>query len=82
MSYTDVSVGYHYSRSLEDTYDDIAGKFSFPPRVNREAIRTAWNVVALEFPGTNSDLNPEHLIDESVIDELEKEGFFKSLRSK
>ena len=67
---------------LEDTYDDIAGKFSFPPRVNREGIRIAWDFVALEFPGTKSDLNPEQLIDESVIDELEKEGFFKSLRSK
>ncbi len=69
-------------RVLEDTYDDIAGKFSFPPRVNREGIRTAWDFVALEFSGTKSDLNPEQLIDESVIDELEREGFFKSLRSK
>jgi ABC-type nitrate/sulfonate/bicarbonate transport system substrate-binding protein len=67
---------------LEDTYDDIAGKFSFPPRVNREGIRSAWDFVALEFPGTKSDLNPEQMIDESVIDELEKEGFFKSLRNK
>ena len=67
---------------LEDTYGDIAGKFSFPPRVNRDGIRTAWDFVALEFPGAKSDLNPEQLIDESVIDELEKEGFFKSLKSK
>jgi hypothetical protein len=67
---------------LEDTYDDIAGKFSFPPRISREGIRSAWDFVASEFPGTKSDLNPEQMIDESVIDELEKEGFFKSLRSK
>ena len=67
---------------LEDTYDDIAGKFSFPPRINREGIRSAWDFVALEFPGTKSDLNPEQLIDESIIDELEREGFFKSLRSR
>ena len=69
-------------RVLEDTYDDIAGKFSFPPRINREGLRSAWDFVALEFPGARSDLTPEPLVDESVIDELEKEGFFKSLKSK
>lgn len=67
---------------LEDTYNDIAGKFSFPPRIDRDGIRSAWDFVALEFPGSKSDLNAEQLIDESIIDELEKEGFFKLLRSK
>ncbi len=67
---------------LEDTYDDIAGKFSFPPRVNREGIRNAWDFVSLEFPGSKADINTDQLIDESLIDELDKEGFFKSIRGK
>ncbi|MET0502895.1 MAG: hypothetical protein ABW172_15350, partial [Candidatus Binatia bacterium] len=65
-----------------DTYDDIAGKFSFPPRVNRDGIRNAEEFVALEFPGGKTEVNIDQLVDESVIDELDKEGFFKSIRGK
>jgi ABC-type nitrate/sulfonate/bicarbonate transport system substrate-binding protein len=68
------------TRSLEETYDDIAGKFSFPPRVNRDGIRNTLDLVFKGTAGAKSDININQFIDESVLDELEKEGFFKSLR--
>ncbi len=69
-------------RILEDTYDDIAGKFSFPPRVNREGMRNALDMVLKSAPSAKGDLRMEQFIDESVIDELEREGFFNSIRKK
>jgi ABC-type nitrate/sulfonate/bicarbonate transport system substrate-binding protein len=64
---------------LEATYDDIAGKFSFPPRINRQGLRNAAELVAKD--GTK-DLNLNQFVDETVIDELEREGFFESLKKK
>lgn len=64
---------------LEATYDDIAGKFSFPPRINRQGLRNAAELVAKDG---NKDLNLNQFVDETVIDELEREGFFESLKKK
>jgi ABC-type nitrate/sulfonate/bicarbonate transport system substrate-binding protein len=64
---------------LEATYDDIAGKFSFPPRLNRQGLRNAAELVSKDGTG---DLNLSQFVDETVIDELEREGFFESLKKK
>jgi ABC-type nitrate/sulfonate/bicarbonate transport system substrate-binding protein len=64
---------------LEATYDDIAGKFSFPPRINRLGLRNAAELVSKDGMG---DLNLSQFVDETVIDELEREGFFESLKKK
>jgi ABC-type nitrate/sulfonate/bicarbonate transport system substrate-binding protein len=65
---------------LEETYDDIAGKFSFPPRINRDGIRNTLDLVFKGPPSAKSDVNINQFMDESILEELEKEGFFKSLR--
>jgi ABC-type nitrate/sulfonate/bicarbonate transport system substrate-binding protein len=67
------------AKILEATYDDIAGKFSFPPRINRQGLRNAAELVAKD---RTADLNLNQFIDETVIDELEREGFFESLKKK
>lgn len=67
------------AKILEATYDDIAGKFSFPPRINRQGLRNAAELVAKD---RTPDLNLNQFIDETVIDELEREGFFESLKKK
>ena len=64
---------------LEATYDDIAGKFSFPPRIDRQGLRNAAELVAKD--GT-ANLNLSQFVDETIIDELEREGFFESLKKK
>ena len=67
------------AKILEATYDDIAGKFSFPPRMNRQGLRNAAELVSKDGIG---DLNLSQFVDETVIDELEREGFFESLKRK
>ena len=65
---------------LRATYDYFAPRFSFPPRVDMAGIKDT-----LEFyAGTNPEVrgrNPQEFVDHSVLDELEKEGFFKALGS-
>jgi ABC-type nitrate/sulfonate/bicarbonate transport system substrate-binding protein len=67
------------SKIVEDTYNYFAPKFSFPPRVERDGIRNALELVTAP-PEAKADINVEQFIDESVVDELEREGFFKKLR--
>jgi ABC-type nitrate/sulfonate/bicarbonate transport system substrate-binding protein len=64
---------------VEATYDDIAGKFSFPPRIDRQGLRNAAELVAKD---RTADLNLNQFVDETIIDELEREGFFESLKKK
>lgn len=65
---------------LEETYDDIAGKFSFPPRVNRDGMRSALDMVLKGGVSAKVDAGIEQFIDETVIDELEREGLFNAIR--
>jgi hypothetical protein len=71
------------NKILADTYDDIAGKFSFPPRVNREGMRNTLQLINPMGGGKPSDpVDIDQFIDESVLDELEKEGFFDAIGTK
>jgi ABC-type nitrate/sulfonate/bicarbonate transport system substrate-binding protein len=65
---------------IESTYDYFAPKFSFPPRVDRDGIRNALELVSDRDREAKGGINVEQFVDESVIDELEKEGFFKTMR--
>lgn len=68
------------SKVLDATYDYFAPKFSFPPRVERDGIRNALELVSDRDRDAKAEINVEQFIDERVIDELEREGFFKKLR--
>jgi NitT/TauT family transport system substrate-binding protein len=68
------------SKIIESTYDYFAPKFSFPPRVDRDGIRNALELVSDRDREAKGGINVEQFVDESVIDELEKEGFFKTMR--
>jgi NitT/TauT family transport system substrate-binding protein len=65
---------------LHDTYNYFGPRFSLPPRVDIQGIKDT-----LEFyASTNAELknrSPQEFVDHSILDELEKEGFFKSLGS-
>jgi NitT/TauT family transport system substrate-binding protein len=62
---------------LEDTYQYYAGKFSLPPRLRRDGMQNALALIGEKGPSARIDL--ESFIDESVLDELEREGFFSKL---
>jgi ABC-type nitrate/sulfonate/bicarbonate transport system substrate-binding protein len=68
------------SKVLDATYDYFAPKFSFPPRVDRDGLRNALELVSDRDREAKGEINVEQFVDEHVIDELEKEGFFKKLR--
>jgi NitT/TauT family transport system substrate-binding protein len=64
--------------TVRTTYEYFAPRFSFPPRVNMEGVRDTLSFYAEQ----NTDFKnrkPEEFIDHSLLDELEKEGFFKKL---
>jgi NitT/TauT family transport system substrate-binding protein len=62
---------------LESTYDYYARQFSMPPRVSREGLRTTADF--LDPKGTAAGLIDRSL-DESILNELEKEGIFKTFK--
>jgi ABC-type nitrate/sulfonate/bicarbonate transport system substrate-binding protein len=68
------------AKVLEATYDYFAPKFSFPPRVERDGIRNALELVSDRDREAKGEINVEQFIDEHLTDELEREGFFKKLR--
>jgi hypothetical protein len=53
--------------------------FSFPPRVGRKGLATVLELIQQETGKANATVDANRFVDESVIDELEKEGFFKAL---
>ena len=67
-------------KAIEETYQYIATSFSFPTRIAPQGIRNTLDMVAQRNP--KIDMNPAKYIDESTLDELEKEGFFKRITGK
>ncbi|OGQ84747.1 MAG: hypothetical protein A3F90_12435 [Deltaproteobacteria bacterium RIFCSPLOWO2_12_FULL_60_19] len=65
---------------LRDTYDYFAPRFSFPPRVNMAGIKDTLDFYAATSPEMRNR-KPEEFVDHSLLDELEKEGFFKGFGS-
>jgi ABC-type nitrate/sulfonate/bicarbonate transport system substrate-binding protein len=66
--------------TVRTTYEYYAPRFSLPPRVDLNGVRDTLNFYAEQ----NQDFKnrkPEEFIDHSLLDELEKEGFFKKLGS-
>ncbi len=65
---------------LNDTYSYFAPRFSFPPRVNMQGIKDTLDFYAETNPEVKNR-TPQEFVDHTLIDELEREGFFKSLGS-
>ena len=69
------------SKTIEETYQYFAKKFSFPTRVSQAGLRNTLELLA-QRPGAKIDMNINKYLDESTLDELEHEGFFKRLSGK
>jgi NitT/TauT family transport system substrate-binding protein len=67
-------------KAIEETYQYIATSFAFPTRIAPQGIRNTLDMVAQRNP--KIDMNPAKYVDESILDELEKEGFFKRITGK
>ena len=69
-------------KQVEETYQYFAKRFSFPTRVSSEGLRNTLEIVAQKNPASKLDPNVSKYLDESTLDELEREGFFKRLAGK
>jgi NitT/TauT family transport system substrate-binding protein len=67
-------------KAIEETYQYVATSFAFPTRISPQGIRNTLDMVAERNPKV--DKNPAKYVDESTLDELEKEGFFKRITAK
>jgi ABC-type nitrate/sulfonate/bicarbonate transport system substrate-binding protein len=64
----------------EETYDLYHNVFSLPPRVGRKGVKGVVDIVLQQMGRPKEEVNLSRLIDESLIDELEREGFFNRLQ--
>ena len=67
---------------VEETYQYFASSFSSPPRMSHEGMRAAIDMLQQRSPETKFDTNINRYVDERLLDELEKEGFFKRIAEK
>jgi ABC-type nitrate/sulfonate/bicarbonate transport system substrate-binding protein len=68
------------TETVKSTYDYFAPRFSFPPRINMAGVRDTLSFYAEQNPEFKNR-KAEEFVDSSIMDELEKEGFFKKLGS-
>ena len=69
-------------KGIEETYQYFAKKFSFPTRVSQVGLRNTLELLSQRTPAAKIDMNMNKYLDESTLDELEREGFFKRLAGK
>ena len=67
-------------KAIEETYQYFAHKFLFPDP--HRAARFAQYLGDGCQRNPKIDMNPSKYVDESTLDELEKEGFFKRITGK
>jgi NitT/TauT family transport system substrate-binding protein len=67
---------------VEETYQYFASTFSSPPRMSHDGMRTAIDMLQQRAPETKFDRNVNRYLDERLLDELEREGFFKRMVGK
>ena len=69
-------------KQAEENYEEYQGAFSAPPRVGRKGLAAVLELMQHETGKSKAELDVNRFVDESLLDELEKEGFFKRLQSK
>jgi ABC-type nitrate/sulfonate/bicarbonate transport system substrate-binding protein len=67
---------------IEQTYSYFAPIFFLPPRVPLDGARYTLELITQRSPAVKSPPAVEHFVDNSIVDELEREGFFKKLAAR
>jgi NitT/TauT family transport system substrate-binding protein len=68
-------------KQAEANYEEYHAAFSFPPRVGRKGLAAVLELMQQETGKAKADLDVSRFVDESLLDELEKEGFFKRMQA-
>jgi NitT/TauT family transport system substrate-binding protein len=66
-------------RLAEENYNASRDAYSFPPRVGRNGMQGVLDIIRTQTGRPKPEFEMNRFVDESVIDELEREGFFKSI---
>lgn len=66
----------------EEAYEPVRSAFSYPPRVGRKGLQGVLDIIQQQSNRPKTEFETSHFLDESILDELEKGGFFKQLNSK
>lgn len=69
-------------KSAEEIYEEYKDVFSFPPRVGREGLREVLDIIARQAEKPPAEFKTEAFLDESLLDELTAEGFFRQVESR
>jgi ABC-type nitrate/sulfonate/bicarbonate transport system substrate-binding protein len=67
--------------AAREFYTQYENVFSFPPRVGRKGMAAVIELMQEETGRPKAEFELHRFLDESILDELEKEGFFKKLES-
>ena len=68
-------------KQAEEIYETYRDVFSFPPRVGQKGMHAVIEIMQQQTKRPLADFELSRFVDESVIDELEREGFFKRLEA-
>lgn len=63
----------------EEGYDAYHNVFSYPPRTGRRGLQHVLEIVQKESSRPKAEFALNRFLDESILDELEQEGFFTKL---
>ena len=63
----------------EEGYDSYHNVFSYPPRTGRRGLQDVLEIVQKESTRPKAEFALNRFLDESILDELEQEGFFTKL---
>jgi NitT/TauT family transport system substrate-binding protein len=69
------------AKQAQEAYDGYYNVFSFPPRVGRRGLQDVVDIIQRESTRSRGESDLNRFADESVMDELEREGFFKKLET-
>lgn len=75
-------LGVKDGKVIDENLNIYGGVFSVPPRVGRAGIGGVLEQMQQQGSGAKNDYDLKRFLDESVIDELEREGFFKKFPAK
>jgi len=73
-----IRIDHKYAEDIYEEYNDV---FSYPPRVGREGLGDVLEIIARQSGKPSAEFKIDRFLDESLLDELAAEGFFKQLEA-
>lgn len=66
----------------EEVYEEYNEVFSYPPRLGRDGLQDVLDIMAKQANKSQAEFKVDRFVDESIMDELAAEGFFKKLAAR